>query len=91
MITYRVASHTPGRIRLSVPLIKKLTVADLKILSEIPLHAAVKNIQANPYTGSLTILYDSSSIDIKEYIHQFIADSRIESIIKKYRMSHHAE
>lgn len=81
MITYKIAHHIPGRIRLDVPLIKRLSsvkVEDIpqviRNFSFITFPPAIIDIQTNPMTGSLTLLYKPSEIDIMKFIDSLISD-----------------
>jgi hypothetical protein len=71
MIAYKIIHHTPGRIRLEVPSIKQLSVAALKRLSAISIPNGIKDIRANPITGSVVITYDPVDIDIIKYINDY--------------------
>jgi len=72
MISYSVKHHIRGRIRIEVPLLKKMTPAELKKLagtiSTGPRAKGIKDISANPLTGSITITYDPVTVDIKSFI-----------------------
>ncbi len=81
MINYRVVHHVPGRIRVQVPIIKKLSVATLEKLAGIPLPEGIKDIRANPITGSLVITYDPDHVDIEKYLEKMTTDSEITSTI----------
>ena len=81
MIKYRVVHHVPGRIRVQVPVIKKLSVATLKKLAEIPIPEGIKDVRANPVTGSLVITYDPDHFDIDNYLKKMMTDSEIISTI----------
>ena len=81
MITYKIAHHTPGRIRLDVPFIKRLSsvkVEDIpqviRNFSFVTFPPAIIDIQTNPMTGSLTLLYKPSEIDIMKFIDSMISD-----------------
>jgi len=81
MINYRVVHHVPGRIRVQVPIIKKLSVATLKKLAEIPIPEGIKDVRANPVTGSLVITYDPDHVDIEKYLRKMMADDEIVATI----------
>lgn len=57
----KIESFFPGRLRVSSPLF-----ASRENIDKIRKHAesidGVKSVEANPRTGSLTVLYDSSRI-----------------------------
>ncbi|MBI5236974.1 MAG: hypothetical protein HY887_00935 [Deltaproteobacteria bacterium] len=84
MITYKIASHVPGRIRLLIPLVKVLSVDDLMRLSKLPVPEVIKNLRANPLTGSITIEYDPVVKNILEYIDSFSSSAEVRRIVKKY-------
>jgi hypothetical protein len=81
MINYRVVHHVPGRIRVQVPIIKKLSVATLKKLAEIPIPEGIKDVRANPVTGSLVITYDPDHVDIEKYLRKMMTDNEIVATI----------
>ena len=81
MINYRVVHHVPGRIRVQVPIIKKLSVATLKKLAGLPIPEGIKDVRANPVTGSLVITYDPDHFDIEKYLKKMMADSEIVATI----------
>ncbi len=81
MINYKVVHHVPGRIRVQVPIIKKLSVATLKKLAGIPIPAGIKDVRANPVTGSLVITYDPDHVDIEKCLKMMLSDSEIVAII----------
>jgi len=81
MITYKIAHHIPGRIRLDVPFIKKLSsvkVEDIpqviRSFSFLTYATSIIDIQSNPMTASLIILYKPSEIDIMKFIDSMISD-----------------
>ena len=81
MIKYRVVHHVPGRIRVQVPLIKELSVETLKKLAVIPVPDEIKDVRANPITGSLVITYDPDHFDIEEYLKKMMTDSELVATI----------
>ncbi len=73
MIAYDVVHHIAGRIRLRVPLIKRLVMArnvpdHIKNLSFISIPSGIKDIRANPFAGSLVITYEPKEVDVMEFI-----------------------
>ena len=83
MLAYRIVSHVPGRIRLFVPLIRKLSIDDLKKVSKITVHEGIRNVGANPLTGSILIEYDHGKLDIIDYIRSLSEDPALSAIIEK--------
>jgi len=81
MINYTVVHHVPGRIRVHVPIIKKLSVATLSKLAKIPVPEGIKDVRANPVTGSLVITYDPDHFDIERYLKKMMADNEIVATI----------
>lgn len=77
MIDYKVVHHVPGRIRLQVPIIRKLTIATLKKLSALPVPDGIKDIRANPVTGSLVITYDPDRVNIENYVKEMVINKEI--------------
>jgi hypothetical protein len=77
MVPYAVKQHIPGRIRIEIPLLKKMAFADLKRLanriSTGGRPQGIRDISANPLTGRVTISYDPVSIDIMEYLRVMAA------------------
>jgi hypothetical protein len=70
MIAYAVKQHIPGRIRIEIPLLKKMAFTDLKRLADRISSGGrprgIRDISANPLTGRVTIRYNPISIDIME-------------------------
>jgi len=62
-------------------MIKKLSVATLKKLAEIPIPEGIRDVRANPVTGSLVITYDPDHFDIERYLKKMMTDSEIVAII----------
>ncbi|MEW5744565.1 MAG: HMA2 domain-containing protein [Nitrospirota bacterium] len=81
MIAYTVVHHVPGRIRIEIPMLKRLSLPDLRKLSTIPTPSGVKGVRANPITGSLTIIYDPQSIDIVAYIARIASGSDLQTFL----------
>jgi hypothetical protein len=77
MIPYAVKQHIPGRIRIEIPLLKRMAFTDLKRLADSISAGArpqgIRNISANPLTGRVTINYDPVSIDIMDYLRVMAA------------------
>lgn len=82
MIAYRVVHHVPGRIRVEVPSIKGLSLEELKRLSFVPIPGGIKDIQANPVTGSIVIKYEPSGINILKYLKDMASNEEINRIIR---------
>jgi hypothetical protein len=81
MISYKIAHHIPGRIRIEIPALKKISIALLKNMAAIPIPDGILDISPNPFTGSIVILYEPNEIDIVEYIRNMAASSEIQKII----------
>ena len=74
MIDYSIVHHVPGRIRIGVPLIKELSVSDLrKRFSAIEIPEGIRDIRPNPITGTVVISYDPGMINILEYLENVAA------------------
>lgn len=80
-IEYRVVHHVHGRIRLQAPAIKKLSIKTLKKLSDLPIPDGIKNVHANPITGSIVIIYDPEKMNITEYLKKMMTDEELLAII----------
>lgn len=84
MISYKIIHHIPGRIRIEVPLIKKLSLSGLsklsKQLSTIPIPDGIKDIRPNPLSGSIVITYEHGKIDIIEYIKNLSCSMEIQRL-----------
>lgn len=88
MIAYDIVHHIAGRIRLKVPLIRKLVLAKnipdhIRNLSFISLPSGIKNIRANPFAGSLVITYEPDEIDVLEFIKSTIDSLSTNAEIQK--------
>ena len=77
MIGYKVVHHVPGRIRLKVPIIRHLSIETLKKVAELPVPEGIKNVSANPITGSLVITYDPGRINILKYVEEMVSDEEL--------------
>lgn len=77
MIEYKVVHHVPGRIRLHVPIIRDLPISTLKKLSTLPVPEGVKNVSANPITGSIVITYDPQLVDIMKYVKNMVTNEQV--------------
>ena len=69
MIDYSILHHVPGRIRIAVPLIKKLSVKELEErFSGIKIPDGIKHVRPNPITGTVIINYNPKTVDITQYL-----------------------
>jgi hypothetical protein len=84
MIFYTVKHHIHGRIRVHIPLLKSMTMPELKSLAEKisgdKRPEGIKDISANPLTGSVTITYDPSAIDINAYIKDLALSEELQHL-----------
>jgi hypothetical protein len=87
MISYFIKHHIRGRIRIEVPLLKKMTPAELKKLADTisiePRPKGIKGISANPLTGSVTIRYDADALDIMAYLSHMVTNKEILNIVRQ--------
>lgn len=87
MIAYSVKHQIPGRIRIEVPVLKKIAVIELRGLADIVTHVwkieGIRDFSASPLTGNVTIKYDPAVIDIKNYLSEMAADQEINDFINK--------
>ncbi len=88
MIAYDIVHHIAGRIRLKVPLIRKLVFAKnvpdhIKDLSFISLPSGIKDVRANPFAGSLVITYEPDEVDVMEFIQSTVASLSTNAEIRK--------
>ncbi|RJR22805.1 MAG: hypothetical protein C4581_00420 [Nitrospiraceae bacterium] len=70
-------------------MLKSMTMAELKVLAE-KISAdnrseGIKDISANPLTGSITIMYDPSAIDIYAYIKDLAASEELHHLTLRGR------
>ena len=82
MIGYKVIHHVPGRIRIEIPVIKGLSVEAFKQLSAIPIPDGIRDVNPNPFTGSLVIIYEPEKIDILEYIKSMASNSVVQKVLQ---------
>jgi hypothetical protein len=85
MLSYEIAHHVPGRIRIRIPVLKKLSLSMLQRSAAIPFEAGILHVQVNPVTGSLVIHYDPQRIDILKYLEAMASNEEIEEIIRAGR------
>ena len=87
MIVYTVKHQIPGRIRIEIPVLKKMAMAELKRLADVVTHVwkieGIRDFSASLVTGNVTIKYDPAVIDIKAYLIEMAADREINDFIKK--------
>lgn len=73
---YQVLHHVPGRVRLSVPGLRRASLVELKALAKelkrelIP--GKVLDVRANPLTGSVTLTYDAAALDVIAWIEALL-------------------
>ena len=100
MITYDIVHHIAGRIRLKVPLIKKVVRArnlpdHIKNLSFISLPSGIKDIRANPFVGSLVIVYEPKEVDVIEFIKttfdSLSSNAEIQKIVRELNPNYSRE
>lgn len=84
MIEYSVVHHVPGRIRLHVPLLKKIDLRRVKSSGEmkIPSAEGIIRVRPNPITGSLIIEYDPSAVDIEDYVRRLVSDEDLVRFVR---------
>jgi len=87
MIAYTIKHQVPGRIRIEIPGLKKMAMEELKRLADIVTLGwrieGIRNFSANPVTGSVTINYDPSAVDITAYLNDMASDEKIKTLIMK--------
>ena len=87
MIAYEIKHQIPGRIRIEIPVLKKMAMAELRRLADVVTHVwkieGIRNFSASPVTGNVTIKYDPAVIDIKAYLSEMAADHEINGFMKK--------
>lgn len=97
MIAYDIVHHIAGRIRLKVPLIRKLVTArnlpdHIKNLSFISIPSGIKDIRANPFAGSLVIIYEPKEVDVMEFIKvtfdSISSNAEIQKIIRELNQNY---
>lgn len=77
MIVYKIISHTPGLIKIKVPSMKMISLTNLRKLSMIRIPAGIKDVKANPFTGTVVIKYDPINIDVIQYINDFLTSNKV--------------
>ncbi len=77
MVSYIVKHHIPGRIRIEIPLLRKVPSKELRKLSDIAVPEGVTNLRVNPLNGNIIITYDQKMIDILKWLNTMATDSRI--------------
>lgn len=85
MISYRIIHHIPGRIRIEVPVIKKLSISGLlqmsKQFSAIAISEGIEDIRPNPFSGSIVITYKPEKINIIEYIKNMASSAEMQKLM----------
>ena len=82
MVSYKILHHVPGRIRIAVPLLKKLSFSALAELASIPLADGILAVEPNFLSRNLVIKYDPEKIDILAYLLTMASHPEIEKVIK---------
>ena len=82
MVPYKILHHIPGRIRVAVPLLKKLPLVALTKLASIPLADGIIAVEPNYLSLNLVIKYDPKKIDILQYFQTMASHPEIEKTIK---------
>ncbi len=81
MIPYKILHHVPGRIRVSVPLLKGLPFSTLARLSSIPLANGILAVEPSFLSPNLVIKYDPKKINILDYLRTIASNPEIEKAI----------
>ncbi|MCI4624542.1 MAG: hypothetical protein L3V56_01120 [Candidatus Magnetoovum sp. WYHC-5] len=82
MIEYSIVNHTPGHMRINVPIIKKLTLKKLKALyGKILWPDCFKDVSVNPLTGNIRIKYEPKDMDIKGEIDNLLANTPVKELL----------
>jgi hypothetical protein len=82
---YQVIHHVPGLVRLSVPSLRRASLAELKALAKelkrelIP--GKVLDVRANPLTGNVTLTYDAAELDILSWVDTLLLREDIARIL----------
>ena len=82
MVHYKILHHVPGRIRIAVPLLKKLPFSTLTELTSIPLADGILAVEPNFLSLNLVIKYDPKKINILDYLRTMASHPEIEEAIK---------
>jgi hypothetical protein len=82
MINYTIKDHRPGRIKVHIPIIKRLSLKELYSLADMDIPSGIKDITPNPLTGNVIITYDPSLIDIEGFISSLASDERILRLVR---------
>ena len=97
MIAYDIVHHIDGRIRLKVPFIRKLIGVrnlpeHIKNLSFISVPSGIKDIRANPFAGSLVIIYEPEEVDVIEFIKttfdSISSNAEIQKIVRELNQNY---
>lgn len=87
MIVYKVKHHIPGRIRIEVPSLKKLSLMDLKsllsVITLLPVPAGIKDVRPNLLTYSLVIEYDPKIINVIGYVEEIASNKDLMNTLGK--------
>ena len=87
MTGYAIKHHLPGRIRIDIPELKKMSGEELKRLADVLTRVwrikGIRYFSANPVTGSVTITYDPAVIDIMVYLNDMASDEKIQTFMRK--------
>ncbi len=85
MITYKIVHHIPGRIKIEVPALRRLSISAILHLSErfsfISNHNGIRDIRPNPLSGHIVILYEPEKINIIKYLDEIASSEDVQKII----------
>ena len=87
MIQYSIIHHIPGRIRIKVPEIKKLSFSELKKFSRFPMPEGIYHINANPLNGSVIISYDPNIIDVRTFLAEITRRETLRNLLEEMKSS----
>jgi len=82
MIPYKILHHIPGRIRIEVPLLRKMSLDDLKKFSRYSFPPGIEDIKVNPLTRSMVIIY-TGGFDIRKFLDDFANNEDVNSLVKE--------
>ena len=85
MYTFKIIHHIPGRIRIVVPELKKLSFKKLigiwNGISKTRMPAGIKDVLPNPLSGSILITYEPGEIEIVGFIESVLSNPQMLAMI----------
>lgn len=82
VIEYKIKHHVRGRIKVHIPVLKKIPLSRLYSLKDMELPEGIKDVSPNPLTGNVVIHYDPSKVNIEEFLASLSSKEEIRRLLE---------